>query len=58
MSTFLLERELWKQLGLRREDLTGRPRREVEDYLFYIELICREERKERAQNRRASHGTR
>lgn len=56
MSTFLLERELWKQLGLKREDLVDRPQREVEDYLLYIELICREEQ---AQNRRAnSRGTR
>lgn len=56
MSTFLMERELWKQLGLRRDDLLIRPQREVEDYLFFIELICREERK--AQKARASHGTR
>jgi hypothetical protein len=56
MGTFLVERELWKQLGLRREDLIDRPQREVEDYLLYIELICREERK--AQKARAAHGTR
>lgn len=58
LGTFLLERELWKQLGLRREDLVERPRREVEDYLLFIELICREERKAQAQNRRASRGSR
>lgn len=53
LNTFLLERELWKQLGLKREDVANRPAREIEDYLLFIQLIHREEQ---AQQRRANNG--
>jgi hypothetical protein len=45
-----MEQELWKRLGLRREDLADRPHREVADYLLFIQLINREE--QAAQNRK------
>jgi hypothetical protein len=40
-----MEQELWKRLGLRRDDLLNRPAREVSDYLLYIQLINREEQR-------------
>lgn len=43
LSTFSLEAELWKRLGLHLADLEHRPWREVEDYFTYLELITREE---------------
>lgn len=52
LSTFLLEQQLWQRLGLRREDLAGRPAREVEDYLLFIQLISREEQARRSADAR------
>lgn len=44
-----MEKEFWQRLGLRREDLAGRPSREVEDYLLIISLEIREESAKMAQ---------
>lgn len=51
LGTFWLRQQFWKRLGLRLEDLDGLPWREVEDYILYIQLICREEE---AKNRQAN----
>ena len=40
---FLRERELWKQLGLTRADIAGRPHREIAETELFISLIQREE---------------
>jgi hypothetical protein len=43
LQKFLLERELWQQLGLTREAIAARPHKELVDYLKIIEMIQREE---------------
>lgn len=48
-----MERELWQQLGLRREDLANRPAREVEEYILFIQLI---EREKQARQQRSQRG--
>ncbi len=55
LNKFALEQQLWERLGLHLDPrpLWDRPQQEVDDYLLYIQLICREED---AQRRRQSHG--
>ena len=48
-STFLMEMEMFKRLGLRREDLLKRPAQEIKDYCFFISMIQREEQARQAQ---------
>jgi hypothetical protein len=43
LTDFLTERAFWKELGLSREDLQGRPHREIADYSLIISMIRREE---------------
>jgi hypothetical protein len=43
LQRFLLERELWQQLGLTREAIAARPHKELADYLLIIQMIQREE---------------
>lgn len=43
LEKFALEKALWQHLGLHWDDLAGRPWREVEDYVLYLQLITREE---------------
>lgn len=40
---------MYKRLGLRREDLMNRPAQEIKDYMFFIELIQREEQAQQAR---------
>jgi len=48
---------MFKRLGLRREDLMERPAQEIKDYMFFIELIQREEQAQRErQSRPAPQG--
>jgi hypothetical protein len=51
---FSIEHQLWERLGQRLDPrpLYERPWREVEDYILYVQLICREED---AQRRRQQH---
>lgn len=57
LATFVLEAEMYKRLGLRREDLMNRPAQEIKDYMFFIELIQREEQAQQARaNRPAPQG--
>lgn len=51
-SSFLLEMEMFKRLGLRREDLLNRPAQEIKDYCFFISMIQREEQ---ARQNQANH---
>lgn len=55
LSKFALEQQVWQRLGhhIDPRPLSQRPWREFEDYMLYIQLICREEE---AQNRRQSRG--
>lgn len=53
LSKFLFLREFWTQLGMRAEDIEKLPAQEVEDYIFFIQAIRREEE---ARSRRASSG--
>jgi hypothetical protein len=53
LGQFLMERELWSQLGLRREDLANRPAREVDEYILLIQLI---EREKQARQQRSQRG--
>lgn len=53
LSSFALETEFWKRLGLRREDIQKRPAREIEEYLLYMQIIIQEEQ---AAQRRQSSG--
>lgn len=48
-SSFTLEVALWQRMGLHLADLESRPWREAEDYLFYLQLIDREEAAQRAR---------
>lgn len=50
--TFLMEAEMFKRLGLRREDLMNRPAQEIQDYCFFISMMQREEQ---AQQNRQQH---
>lgn len=50
LQRFLLERELWRELGLTREAAASRPHKELADYVTIIEMIRREE------NTRAKRG--
>ena len=43
LQKFLLERELWQQLGLTREAIASRPHKEIQDYLLIVQMIQREE---------------
>lgn len=43
LSTFLLRRELFKQLGMTLEQFRELPWQEAEDYILFIQLIQREE---------------
>ena len=43
LQRFLLERELWQQLGLTREAIASRPHKELADYALIIQMIRREE---------------
>jgi hypothetical protein len=43
LQKFLLERELWQQLGLTREAIAARPHKELADYLLIVQMIQREE---------------
>jgi hypothetical protein len=43
LQRFLLERELWQQLGLTREAIAGRPHKELAEYALIISMISREE---------------
>lgn len=43
LEQFLVEREFWKELGLTREALQGRPHREIADYSLIIQVIRRDE---------------
>ena len=43
LQRFLLERELWKQLGLTREGIASRPHKEIRDLELIISMIQREE---------------
>ena len=57
LATFILEVEMFKRLGLRREDLLNRPAQEIKDYMFFIELIQREEQaQQQRQNQPKSPG--
>lgn len=49
LSTFLMEMEMYKRLGLRREDLLNRPAQEIKDYSFFISMMQREESARQAQ---------
>lgn len=49
-STFLLRRELKEQLGMTLEDFRALPWREAEEYMFYMQMIRREEENRRRQN--------
>ena len=42
-STFLLRRELKEQLGMTLEEVRALPWREAEEYIFYMQMIRREE---------------
>lgn len=55
--TFWLRQQLWKRAGLKLEDLDSLPWREVEDYILYIQLICREEeaQQRKAKSKNARH---
>lgn len=50
LSSFLMEMEMFKRLGLRREDLLQRPVQEIKDYCFFISMIQREEQAQQARN--------
>lgn len=52
LATFFMEMEMFKRLGLRREDLLNRPAQEIKDYCFFISMIQREEQ---ARQNRANH---
>jgi hypothetical protein len=43
LQKFLVERELWQQLGLTREVIAARPHKELADYALIIQMIRREE---------------
>lgn len=51
LSTFLIRREFWQQLGMREADIMELPAQEVEDYILFIQLINREQQE---RNRRAN----
>lgn len=55
LSKFALEQQFWQRCGIRLDPrpLLDRPVQEVEDYLVYVQMICREED---AQRRRQSRG--
>lgn len=49
LNKFALEQQFWQRLGhhLDSRPLSERPWREVEDYVLFVQLICREEEAER-----------
>lgn len=54
LNTFLIEREFWKNLGLTRDDLSKRSAQEIQDYLFFMQMIQREEQAQQRRNNRGS----
>lgn len=55
LSTFLMEMEFFKRLGLRREELAHRPAQEIKDYCFFIEMLQRKEVAD--QNKQTQRGS-
>lgn len=53
LSKFLLLREFWTQLGMREDDIARLPAQEVENIIFFMQTIKREEE---ARSRRANSG--
>ncbi len=51
LQQFLLERELWQQLGLTRESAAARPHKEIADYQLIISVIRREETAKASRSR-------
>jgi hypothetical protein len=51
-STFLLRKELKEQLGMTLEDFRQLPWPEAEEYIFYMQMIRREESHQRSRNAR------
>jgi hypothetical protein len=47
LEKFKVEQQLWQRLGTNWAEFRQRPRKEVEEYLIYIQLICREEQMDR-----------
>ena len=58
LAFFLMEKEIFRQLGQTREEFLKRPWKEAEDYVLLIQLIAREEQAQQQRQAQQKKGGR